>query len=47
VKLIRFLQKRYGIPNNRIYSHKTTPGARVTACPGRNLSITRLRAMLR
>ena len=46
VKLIRFLKKRYGIPNNRIYGHKNTPGARVTECPGRNLSITRLRAML-
>ncbi len=46
LKLIRFLQKRYGIPNNRIYGHKTTPGARVTDCPGENLSITRLRSML-
>jgi hypothetical protein len=46
VKLIRFLQKRYGIPNNRIYGHKTTPGAHVTDCPGRNLSMTRLRAMV-
>jgi len=46
LKLIRFLQKRYGIPTSRIYSHKTTPGARVTDCPGRNLSITRLRSLL-
>ena len=46
LKLIRFLQKRYGIPNNRIYGHKTTPGARVTDCPGKNLSISRLRSML-
>ena len=46
IKLIRFLQKRYGIPNNRIYGHGTTPGARVTDCPGRNISITRLRSML-
>ncbi len=46
VKLIRFLQKRYGIPNNRIYGHGTTPGARVTDCPGRNISVTRLRSML-
>ncbi len=46
LKLIRFLQKRYGIPSNRIYSHQTTPGARVTDCPGRSLSVTRLRSML-
>jgi hypothetical protein len=46
VRLIRFLQKRYGIPNNRIYGHGTTPGARVTDCPGRNLSITKLRSMV-
>jgi len=46
LKLINFLQKRYGIPNNRIYGHQDTPGARVTDCPGRNLSISRLRAML-
>ncbi|NIO79187.1 MAG: hypothetical protein GTN53_01350, partial [Candidatus Aminicenantes bacterium] len=29
VKLVRFLQNRYGIPKSRIYGHKTTPGARV------------------
>jgi N-acetylmuramoyl-L-alanine amidase len=46
LKLIRFLQRRYGIPTNRIYGHQTTPGARVTDCPGRNLSITKLRSML-
>ena len=46
LKLIRFLQKRYGIPTSRIYGHQSTPGARVTDCPGRNLSITRLRSML-
>lgn len=46
LKLIRFLQKRYGIPTSRIYGHKSTPGARVTDCPGRNLSIARLRSML-
>jgi hypothetical protein len=46
LKLIRFLQKRYGIPNSRIYGHGTTPGARVTDCPGRNLSVTRLRSMI-
>ena len=46
VKLIRFLQKRYGIPTSRIYGHRTTPGARVTDCPGKRLSISRLKSML-
>jgi len=46
LKLIRFLQKRYGIPKSRIYGHKTTPGARVTACPGKNFAMTQLRVML-
>jgi len=46
LKLIRFLQQRYGIPRSRIYGHKTTPGARVTDCPGRRFSIARLKAML-
>jgi len=46
LKLIRFLQRRYGIPTSRIYGHKTTPGARVTDCPGRKFPMGRLRAML-
>ena len=46
LKLIRFLQKRYGIPTSRVYGHGTTPGAHVTECPGRNLSITKLRSIL-
>lgn len=46
LKLISFLQKRYGIPNNRIYGHQDTPGAHITDCPGNNLSIARLRSML-
>jgi len=46
LKLIRFLQKRYGIPRSRIYGHKTTPGARVTDCPGRRFPMTRLKSML-
>ena len=45
-KLVTFLQKRYGIPNSRIYGHKNAPGARVTDCPGKNFSFTRLFAML-
>lgn len=44
--LVRFLQKRYGISKSRIYGHKTTPGAHVTECPGRNFPMYRLKSML-
>ncbi len=46
VKLVRFLQRRYSIPESRIYGHKTTPGARATDCPGRRFSIAGLKTML-
>ncbi len=46
LKLIRFLQQRYRIPTSRVYGHKTTPGAHVTACPGRKFPIARLKSML-
>ena len=46
LKLIRFLQQRYGIPKSRIYGHKTTPGAGVTECPGRKFPMARLKSML-
>lgn len=46
VKLVRFLQKRYGIPKSRIFGHNTTPGARVTDCPGKRFSMARLKSML-
>ena len=46
VKLIRFLQSRYNIPTNRIYGHNTTPGARITDCPGRGFPMSRLKSML-
>ena len=46
VKLVRFLQNRYRIPKSRIYGHKSTPGARITACPGRRFSMARLKSML-
>lgn len=41
IKLVRFLQSRYGIPKSKIYGHGTTPG-RVTDtdCPGRNFPMT-------
>ncbi len=46
LKLVRFLQRRYRIPTSRIYGHNTTPGARVTACPGRKFPMGRLKSML-
>jgi len=46
LKLIRFLQKQYGISKSRIYGHKDTPGARVTECPGRKFPMARLKSML-
>ena len=45
-RLVRFLQKRYGISTNRIYGHNDTPGARVTACPGACFPMTRFKHML-
>lgn len=45
-KLVRFLQKRYGISTDRIYGHNNTPGARVTACPGARFSMTRFKRIL-
>jgi len=46
VKLISFLQKRYGISKSRIYGHKNTPGARVTECPGKMFPMSKLKSML-
>ncbi len=46
LRLIRFLQNRYSIPQSRIYGHKNTPGARVTDCPGKNFPMSRLKSML-
>ena len=46
VKLIRFLQKRYHIPKNRIYGHRNTPGANKTDCPGKKFPMARLKSML-
>jgi N-acetyl-anhydromuramyl-L-alanine amidase AmpD len=45
-KLVRFLQKRYGISTGRIYGHNRTPGARVTACPGARFPMARFKRML-
>ncbi len=46
VKLVRFLQQRYGIPTSQIYGHGTTPGAHQTDCPGKNFSVWRFKTML-
>ena len=46
VKLVRFLQNRYRIPKSRVYGHQSTPGARVTDCPGRRFPMARLKSML-
>ncbi|MGB2862081.1 MAG: peptidoglycan recognition family protein [Sedimentisphaerales bacterium] len=43
LKLIRFLKKRYGISNGSIYGHKSTPGARITDCPGNKFPMARLK----
>jgi len=45
-RLIRFLQKRYGISMNQIYGHGDTPGARVTDCPGKKFPMARLKRMV-
>jgi len=45
-KLVRFLQERYAISNQRIYGHNTTPGARATACPGRRFPMPRFKQVL-
>jgi len=46
VKLVRFLQSRYGIPKSRVYGHRTTPGAHKTDCPGKRFPMARLKSML-
>lgn len=46
LKLIRFLQRRYSIDQSRVFGHNTTPGARVTDCPGRLFPMSRLKSSL-
>jgi hypothetical protein len=46
VQLILFLQQRYGISKNRIYGHRSAPGARVTDCPGKLFPMERLKSMV-
>ncbi|HUV63998.1 MAG TPA: peptidoglycan recognition family protein [Sedimentisphaerales bacterium] len=45
-KLVRFLQRRYGIPQGRIFGHGSTPGGHVTRCPGTKFPMSRLKQML-
>jgi hypothetical protein len=44
-RLISFLQNRYGISMSRIYGHNSTPGARITDCPGNKFPMARLKRM--
>jgi hypothetical protein len=46
VKLTDFLQKRYRIPQSRIYGHGTTPGAHITDCPGKRFPMAKFKSML-
>jgi N-acetylmuramoyl-L-alanine amidase len=45
-KLVQFLQKRYGISTSRVFGHSSTPGSRITDCPGDNSPIADLKQML-
>jgi N-acetyl-anhydromuramyl-L-alanine amidase AmpD len=47
LNLVRFLKRRYSIPKSRIYGHKDTPGARITACPGKRFPMAKLKSALR
>lgn len=46
VKLTDFLQKRYRIPQSRIYGHGDTPGAIVTDCPGNLFPMPKFKSSL-
>ena len=46
LRLVRFLQARYGISMSHIYGHGSTPGARVTDCPGKKFPMARLKMMV-
>ena len=46
LRLVRFLQSRYGIPKSRIYGHRNVPGAHKTDCPGRNFDMAKFKSML-
>ncbi len=47
VKLVKYIQNRYNIPNSRVYGHNTTPFAVTkTDCPGKLFPMSRLKGML-
>ena len=46
-RLVTFLRKRYKIPTSRVYGHNTTPGARITDCPGKLFPMSQLLSMVR
>lgn len=46
LKLVNFLQSRYRISNSRIYGHGTTPGARITDCPGSRFPMSHFKSLL-
>ena len=46
VKLTDFLQKRYRIPQSKIYGHGDTPGAHVTDCPGNLFPVSQFKSSL-
>ena len=46
VKLTDFLQKRYRIPQSRIYGHGKFPGAHITDCPGKRFPMAKFKSML-
>jgi len=45
-KLVCFLQSQFGISKGRIYGHRTTPGAGITDCPGKNFPMAKLKSMV-
>jgi hypothetical protein len=46
VRLVRFLQQRYGITRSRIYGHGSVPGGHATDCPGRRFPMNWLKSNL-
>lgn len=47
VRLLRFLQRRYGVSKSRIFGHGDTPGyTGETKCPGRRFPMARLKSTL-
>jgi hypothetical protein len=45
-QLVQFLCVRYRISADKVYGHNSTPGARVTNCPGQYFGLSSVQAML-